>query len=923
MSEREVVFRARDQALREDVHELGALVGEVVREQAGDGLFRDVEAARKAAIRCREGEEGADCDLDRVLQALEPARAEDLVRAFATYFRVVNLAETVHRVRRRRHYLSDPAHPQPGGLAASLRGLESAGLDAEQSRALIDELCIEPVFTAHPTEATRRTLLEKEARITSALLRRLPGMSTPGEVRDIRETVRAEITAGWQTEEQPNLRPSVADEREHALFYAAGTLYRALPELYESLAEAWDDTYPDAAGHRPAEPLVRFASWVGGDMDGNPNVTAETIVASLERHRALILKRYLEELDQLYRRLSQTRGRAEFAAAIDQRIADDPLRDPVVADVPSRHHDMPYRILLALMYQRLSHTREGVADGYDSPDAFAQDLDLLADSLRQHGGAHAGLADVERLQLRLRTFGFHLATLDVRQDSAVHRRVVGHLFGDPGWSERSASERSERLASFLARDGVGIEDGLADEAAHQEVHATLEVFRAIRICRERFGRGAIGPYIISMAQGRDDVLSVLALARWAGLVSEDGSVPLDVAPLFETVPDLEAAPDVMRSLLEDAGYRRHLTIRRSRQTVMVGYSDSNKDGGLASSRWALHKAQAALTETLAQHAVSLVIFHGRGGTVGRGGGKTRHALLAAPRGSVGGRFRVTEQGEVINAKYGIGAIALRNLEQAVAGVLMATAEVGDGEAGPGTKQQPATDADAEATWHAVMETIASESRATYRALVYETPAFIDYFRQATPIDVIERMSIGSRPASRRSGKGLENLRAIPWVFSWTQSRHLLPGWYGLGSGLEVAIDRHGMDTVARAVREWPFLRALVGDVEMVLAKADLRIAARYAELAEGEAAAIFPRIRAELERTVTQLLALKGSDALLDDDPTLRRAIRLRNPYVDPMSLLQIDLLRRWRAADRSDDTLLRALLSTVRGIAEGLQNTG
>lgn len=923
MSVREVAFRARDQALREEVHELGAMVGEVVREQAGDSLFRHVESARKAAIRRREGEKGADAALDLVLRKLEPARAEALVRAFATYFRVVNLAETVHRVRRRRAYLLDPANPQPGGLGASLRGLQAAGLDVDRARTLIDGLCIEPVFTAHPTEATRRTLLEKEARITNALLRRLSGTSTPSEDREIRQIVRAEITAGWQTDEQPNLRPSVADEREHALFYAAGTLYRALPELYESLAEAWDDVYPDAAGHRPAKPLVRFASWVGGDMDGNPNVTAETIVASLERHRALILKRYLEELDRLYRRLSQTRGRASFAPAIDQRIADDPLRDRVLAGLPTRHHDMPYRILLTLMYRRVSCTRDGAEEAYASPDALAQDLELIADSLRQHGGTHAGLVDVERLQLRLRTFGFHLATLDVRQDSAVHRRVVGQILDDPRWPERSAAERAERLGTCLAQGSDGVDVRVAAAEGGEEIRATLEVFRAIRICRERFGQDAIGPYIISMAQGRDDVLSVLALARWAGLVSEDGTVPLDVAPLFETVPDLEAAPEVMHALLEDDEYRRHLEARGDRQTVMVGYSDSNKDGGLASSRWALHKAQASLTETLAPHGISLVIFHGRGGTVGRGGGKTRHALLAAPKGSVGGRFRVTEQGEVINAKYGLEAIALRNLEQAVAGVLVATAELDDRDAKAGVATRPAVDGAVEDEWHAVMETIASASRAAYRALVYETPAFIDYFRQATPIDVIERMSIGSRPASRRSGKGLENLRAIPWVFSWTQSRHLLPGWYGLGSGLEAAVVHHGVDTVARAVREWPFLRALTGDVEMVLAKADLSIAACYAELAEGEAAAIFPRIRAELDRTVAQLLALKGSDALLDDDPTLRRAIRLRNPYVDPMSLLQIDLLRRWRATDRTDDTLLRALLSTVRGIAEGLQNTG
>jgi len=436
------------------------------------------------------------------------------------------------------------------------------------------------------------------------------------------------------------------------------------------------------------------------------------------------------------------------------------------------------------------------------------------------------------------------------------------------------------------------------------------VFRAIAECRTRYGAHAIGPYIISMAHGVDDVLTVLLLARWGGLAEADGAVPLDVAPLFETLDDLRDAPDVLRGLLEDDLYRAHLRFRGNRQVVMLGYSDSNKDGGIAASRWAVQRAQAALVATLEPAGIDLTIFHGRGGTVSRGGGKLTRAVLSAPPGSVRGRLRVTEQGEVISANYGLRGIALRTLEQAVGAVAVATA------------LPPNPDARAP-QWEALMDDIAATSHAAYRALAYDDARFVQYFRLATPIDVIERMPMGSRPPARRSGSGIEQLRAIPWVFAWTQSRSVLPGWFGLGTALERAVARHGEDAVAEMLRHWPFLKALVDDVEMVLAKADIGIAARYAQLAGALEPVFFPVIEAEFDRTVGLVLRLKGTTALLDEDPVVQRAIRLRNPYVDPMSLLQVDLLARWRAAGRADDELFGALLATVRGIAQGLQNTG
>ncbi|PYP39915.1 MAG: phosphoenolpyruvate carboxylase, partial [Gemmatimonadetes bacterium] len=478
--------------------------------------------------------------------------------------------------------------------------------------------------------------------------------------------------------------------------------------------------------------------------------------------------------------------------------------------------------------------------------------------------------------------------------------------------DRTAADRLARLRRVLEQQEAPA--GSPDAQATR----TLEVFKAIAECRARFGPGAVGPYIISMTQGADDVLTVLALARWGGL-PDSGHVPLDVAPLFETVADLAAAPNVMRELLAEPYYRAHLAGRGMHQMVMIGYSDSNKDAGIGASRWALQRAQAMLVETTDRAGgVDLTFFHGRGGTVSRGGGKITSAILSAPAGSVRGRFRMTEQGEAINAKYGLRGIAMRTLEQTVSAVALATAL-------PPPRAPDARETD----WSGIMDAIARDSRATYRALVYDDQQFVDYFRLATPIDVIQRMEISSRPASRPSPPAtsdlhneIEQLRAIPWVFAWTQSRHLLPGWYGLGTALDRAAERHGAK-LDDMMRDWPFLRALIDDVEMVLGTADLAIAARYARLAGKLGERYFPVIRAEFDRTVANVLALKHEAALLDSDPALQRSILLRNPYVDPMSLLQIDLLERWRAEGRPDNEVFRALLASVRGIAQGLQSTG
>lgn len=877
-------FAAKDVPLRDDVRTLGALVGDVLREQCGEDFFQLVERARHAAIA------SADDELHELVKGLPARDAETLIRAFATFFEVVNLAERIHRIRRRRDYLRDGTAPQEGSLKAAGATL------------LQQPLLIEPVFTAHPTEATRRTLLEKEQVIGRLLVERLDPSRTPDEERAALARIREEVTAAWQTDPHPSARPTVMDELENVLFYLTDVVYRIVPPFYEELEQV---------AARPVQPILRFGSWVGGDMDGNPNVGADTLRAALERQRELVLERYRRETAELSRRLSQSGARVGVSDAVSGRIREYSAHFPkALAAIPTRYYDMPYRVLFGLMGARLAATRRDEPHGYAGPSELERDLRDVIASLRAHRGEHAGLFGAQRLLRRVETFGFHLATIDLRQHAHVHRAVVGTLLRDAEWNTRSPADRTARLRRILEQgeDPAGPPDAQASRV--------LEVFKAIASCRARFGQKAVGPYIVSMAEGADDVLSVLTLARWGGLAGTERQVPLDVAPLFETVADLERAPSVLEDLLGDGYYRAHLGARDMHQVVMIGYSDSNKDAGIAASRWALQQAQAALVAATERSGVDLTFFHGRGGTVSRGGGRIASAILSAPRGSVKGRLRVTEQGEVINAKYGLRGVAMRTLEQTVSAVARATALPRDADP-------------REAEWTRIMNEIARDGRVAYRALVYDDARFVEYFQQATPIDVIQRMAIGSRPASRHDsdqppgGGMIEQLRAIPWVFAWTQSRHLLPGWYGVGTALDRAVARYGPATLDEMVRDWPFLRTLIDDVEMVLGVADLSIAARYARLAGALGDHYFPAIRAEFDRATAHVLALKHEQALLDSDPALQRSIRLRNPYVDPMSLLQVDLLERWRAAGRPDDDLFRALMASVRGIAQGLQSTG
>lgn len=893
---REVEFPEVDQGLKDDVRRLGALVGDMLAEQHGADFLAEIERLRTGAIRRRESAAPID-GYAALLRDHTPRHAERLARAFATYFQVVNVAERVHRIRRRRHYQLHEGGDQPGGLHETLAVLKQAGFTADAVLAQLARLDIEPVFTAHPTEAVRQSLLQKEEEIVRCLLAEIGGQRTPGESATDWARMRTALTAGWQTATLARIKPDVGDELDHTIHYLAEPIYRTLPIFYEVLVDGFERKF----GVSPEIPIVlRFASWVGGDMDGNPNVGPETIAAALARHRRAVLAHYAADLKRIAGLLSQTEGLCGFSSDVYAR------RDHYLATLPEvaalinlRHRDMPYRVLLRLMRARVEASANGGEHAYRDVEEFIADLEAIRASLHAHKGDHAGGFALRRLLWRVRTFGFHLARLDLRQDARVHRRVL--LAADPRLADHA--DPAARIAELARGDAIAdapLDDPLFDRARR--------VFSTVADVRRRYGREAIGLYIISMAANAGDVLSVIALARAGGLVDPDGQVPLDIAPLFETIEDLQQAPQTLARMLSDPVYRRHLQARGERQFVMLGYSDSAKDGGLLAARWALQCAQARLLDIAAAHGVTLDFFHGRGGSASRGGGKTSAAILASPRATMNGRLRVTEQGEVIHRKYGIDALALRTLAQTTAAVLAPSL------------LPPAEDA-RELQWAAMMARLAEASLAHYRALVSDGDAFVAYFRDATPIDVIERMSLGSRPA-RRGGAQIRDLRAIPWVFAWTQSRCVLTGWYGLGTALEAGVREFGIGPMREMARDWRFFASLLADVEMVIAKTDMAIAEVFSMLAGPLHARFFPMLEAE-HRRVREMLALLTERGLLANDPRLARSIRLRNPYVDPMSLLQADLLARWRAADRPDDDLLRALITCVQGVSQALQNTG
>jgi phosphoenolpyruvate carboxylase len=896
----DIVFAQKDKALRDDVRRLGQLVGELVREQGGEALFDLVEAARRAAIAHREGDQAAFHELNALLAALETRTAGEFIRAFSTYFEMVNMAEKVHRIRRRREYLQDKSTPQPFGFIDVLKRLQAGGTDLNALERVIERSVVEPVFTAQPKAATRRTLLRKQQNVARHLVEMLDPYMTPQELAATLGQIRQEMTTGWQTEIETHER-GLSAETEHMLFFLTDVLYRMIPPFYESLEDALVTVYGNSARRVRVPVIVKFGSWVGGDMALHPSVTAKSIRETLARQRALVLELYYDECRELARHLSQSDARVGVNEDLRARSALYAGHFPNAAHaVPARHRNMPYRVFLRLMSARLQATYDDTAFPYESPDDFVADVELIAASLRAHHGQNAGLFAVKRLLRRAQTFGFHLATLDLRQNADVQRRIIGAALAEPGWLALSREERATRITDALERR----ESPLG--ALRAEARKVLGVFQTIAHCRRRYGRAAIGPYVVGMTRGPDDVLSALLLARWGRVGVHGADVPLDIAPLFETVEDLANAGETLRALFREEVYRRHLRARGNQQMVMLGFADSSEGGGMVAVCWSLRMAQQKLLDVAREFDIRLNVFHGRGGTISRSAGHLHDAVLASLQGAVAGRLRTIEQGEVINAKYGLRGIAMRTLEQTTSSLLWVTA------------QEPSKH-EREGRWHEIMDVIAAASRRAYRQLL-ESPELEQYFRAATPIDVLERAE--KHRMFDEEGE-LDWSSAVQREFAWTQNRALLPAWFGFAAGVSAAVDELGASDVEQMFSEWPFARVVLAEIEIALAKVDLDVAARYSELAGPLHEKFFPLIRAEFAKSVELILRMTRQAELLEQSDTLRRAIRLRNPYVDPMSLLQVSLLRRWREAGCRDDDLLTALLASVNGIANGMQNTG
>ncbi|UQA61653.1 phosphoenolpyruvate carboxylase [Polyangium aurulentum] len=907
--------REVDKPLRSDVRFLGRLLGEVLVEQEGEALFALEEAIRELSIRRRrgprEGRAQAAKQLVRLLGDLTPEQAEPVIRAFSVYFRLVNIAEQHHRIRRARSHASEPdAPPQRGSLAAVMISARKAGVSAEDMRKTIARLTVTLTLTAHPTEAARRTVLEKLYRIARRLEERDRCRLLPREEAEAQDAMREEITTLWQTDEVRREKPTVGDEVKNALWYVEEILWDVMPELPRELGRAFRRAYGEDLGEAPLP--LRIHAWPGGDMDGNPNVTPEVVEDALRAYRARGLRRLLVSVRELGSTLSQSSRYVDAPAPLLASLEEDARHMPAVASQEGAHTDgEPWRRKLKFVEARLSAAlevveqeraaarwierslgtipppRSGVAGasahgelgyGYRDGEDLCRDLLLVADTLRMANAARAGERRARALAERVRALGLSIAELELR----------------------APAEDAVAAARWLAGGGEETPGGA-------RILATL---RKMAEAQHEYGERACRTLILSMTKSADDMLAALSCARAAGLWDPDKRrLTVDIVPLFETLGALQQAPDILRSLLAHTEYRRHLETRGT-QEVMVGYSDSGKEVGLLAAAGALRNAQVELPRVAREAGIGLRIFHGRGESVARGGGPAQEGILALPAGSVDGHYKATEQGEALDHKYARPELAMRTLELIIGGALLHTAGA--------EERPPAAD---EARYAAVFDELAEVGRKTYRSLVWEDPSFIEFFSTATPVDELSRMNIGSRP-SKRSAGGLEALRAIPWVFGWTQNRMILPGWYGVGSALEAVGSRPGgAEMLVEMAQRWPFFRTVLDNVQMVLAKSDLDIGGRYARLAPQAARkAIWPKIKAEHALTARWLKRIFGVRKLLESNPTLQRSIDLRNPYVDPMSFLQVSLLRKKR---KGCDGCDRAILLTINGIAAGMRNTG
>jgi phosphoenolpyruvate carboxylase len=915
---------SKDLPLREDIRLLGRILGDTLREQQGEATFELVENVRRSSVLFRKTQQHADrIELEHLLDHLTPGDTLSVVRAFSYFSQLSNIAEDLHHNRRRRAHMKSGSKPQEGSIQLALQRLQEKEISPQALQEFFDKAMISPVLTAHPTEVQRKSILDCQLIISNLLSDRDRMDMTPEELAYNEETLRRFVLILWDTRMLRYSKLKVQDEIKNGLTFYGHTFLREIPQLYANLEKQLEQQYGKSFN---VPPLLRVGSWIGGDRDGNPFVTAEVMSDAAKRHSAVALEFYLAETNLLGIRLSLSSRVVEVTDALKKFAEQSPDKSP-------SRDDEPYRRSLMAIYSRLVATAEKLAHRvehlrqvdenavpYPDPQSFIADLDILIDSLNHHHAVYLARGRLGNLRRAAEVFGFHLAPLDMRQHSGVHEQVVSELLAVAGNSDYLQLDELARRKVLLAALQQGKKLAADLEKFSDTAQGELRIMQAAADIHLSFGRSALPNYIISMTKGVSDMLEVALLVQQSGLLGlqDTGAEPalhLNIIPLFETIDDLRDSSKIMDELFSIPFYRDLLKSRGNTQEVMLGYSDSNKDGGYLTANWELYKAEIDLVQVFEKHGIELRLFHGRGGSVGRGGGPSYEAIRAQPPGSVNAQIRITEQGEVISSKYSNPEIGRRNLETLIAATMEATLlhHHGDDSTMP--------------EYHRIMEELSQDAIAAYRKLVYETPGFTDYFFAATPIGEIAGLNIGSRPSARKATNRIEDLRAIPWVFSWSNSRVILPGWYGFGSAVDKYLERHGpagLKQLQAMNKNWAFFRGLLSNMDMVLSKTDMGIASRYAQLVADVQIReqIFGMIETEWERTTAQLLAITKSTTLLADNPTMARSLNTRLPYIDPLNHLQVMLLERTRAGE-SDEKLRRALQITINGIAAGLRNSG
>jgi len=912
---------SKDLPLRDDVRLLGRILGDTLREQEGEASFQLIESVRRAAVTFHKSQDDRDhLQLEQILNALSPSDALLVVRAFSYFSQLSNIAEDLHHNRRHRAHLKAGSAPKDGSLLLALDRADKKHVSKETLQTFLDKALIAPVLTAHPTEVQRKSILDCQLIISRLMSDRDRMDMTPEDLAENENALRRFVLILWQTRMLRTTKLNVSDEIKNGLEFYRYTFLDEIPKIYANLESQLEARF-DKDIRVP--PLLHVGSWIGGDRDGNPFVTHNVMLDAVQQHSALVLEHYLKETHFLGTRLSLTDRLADVSDAL-RKLSD------ASPDKAAHRIDEPYRRALILIYSRLSATARLLghevaklrpvgenAEPYAAPREFIADLDVLIDSLYKHGAVYLARGRLANLRRAVEVFGFHLAPLDMRQHSAVIEQTISELFsrssGKSDYRDLDEAARREVLLTAL-QDGKSL---LGEIDQYGSVaQSELRIMQAAAQIHQRFGRAALPNHIISMTESVSDMLELALMLQQVDLL-EKGShqLHINIIPLFETIGDLRGCGVIMDELFSLPYYRKLLSSRGNTQEVMLGYSDSNKDGGYVTANWELYKAEVELVKVFAKHGVELRLFHGRGGTVGRGGGPSYDAILAQPPGSVNGQIRITEQGEVISSKYSNPEIGRRNLETLIAATFEAT-----------LLDHP-HDADGNPEYMRIMEQLSHNAFAAYRKLVYETPGFNAYFFTATPIREIAELNIGSRPSARKASDRIEDLRAIPWVFSWGLNRTLLPGWFGFGSAVRQFIASEGdagLSQLRAMYKEWPFFRGLMSNMDMVLSKTDMGIASSYAELVDDVELReqIFGMIEREWDDTVKMLFKVTGNTSLLQDNPTFARSLLTRTPYIDPLNHLQVALLQRHRAGD-TDERVKRAIHLTINGIATGLRNSG